>query len=100
MWVSNLFRSSWYLYPIANTTEHPSIVTVTVISTTSNEGSSPIITMTTTNTKCQSFTNGLIVTVLSILLVVIVITGIAITALVLVVIVQRRKIQLLRYICH
>ena len=56
--------------------------------------------MTTTNTKCQSSTNGLTVTVLSILLVVIVITGIVITALVLVVIIQHRKIQLLRYICH
>ena len=54
--------------------------------------------MATTNTKCQSFTSGLAVS--SISLVLLVITGIAIIVLVLVVIIQHKKIQLLRYICH
>ena len=77
------FRSSWPLYLIANTTKH-----------------CPVITMTTTDAKCQSSTSGLTITVSSISLIVLVITGIIITALVLVVIIQHRKIQLLRYICH
>ena len=94
------FRSSWPLYFIANTTENLSTVTVTVISTTSYEGFSPVITMKTTNTECHSSTSKQIVTVSSISLVVLVITVIVIIILVLVVIRQHKKIQLQRYICH
>ena len=56
--------------------------------------------MTTTNTECYSFTSKLTVTVSSISLVALVIAGIVITVLVLVVIMQHKKIKLQRYICH